>query len=68
MFALADDNGDGELTRDEITKLQKGVLRSLQIGFKVGFMYVLHQSFISQSNTDKFVVRAAKTLSSRAVS
>jgi hypothetical protein len=38
LFSLSDDNGDGELSKDEIVKLQKGVFRSLQVGFKVGFI------------------------------
>jgi Ca2+-binding EF-hand superfamily protein len=36
-FAVADDNGDGELTLDEVIKLQKGVFSAAKIGFKVGF-------------------------------
>lgn len=36
-FAVADENGDGELTLDEVIKLQKGVFSAAKIGFKVGF-------------------------------
>jgi len=36
-FSVADENGDGELTLDEVVKLQKGVFQAAKIGFKVGF-------------------------------
>ncbi len=36
-FSVADENGDGELTLDEVIKLQKGVFQAAKIGFKVGF-------------------------------
>lgn len=36
-FAVADENGDGELTLEEVIKLQKGVFQAAKIGFKVGF-------------------------------